>query len=141
MNLIKRVTNFIERIIHRDTWLRLAVVTSGNHEIKTIQEKYNPIIDEIHERIGVNKGIIQEHIIQMSLIGIDDPDVLITSFLYMPNTREYNLFKRIVATGFLSERTLKGLGINEYDSKDLIEFKDMNPNQRGIKLSKMIRGD
>lgn len=139
MNLIKRVTNFVERIIYKDTWLRLGIVTNDNHEIKTIQKKYNAIIDEIHNRMGVNKGIIREHIIQMAVVGVDNPEAMITSFIDTPNTVEYNLFRRVVATGVLSKRSLNRLGINEYNSHDLTRFKDMNPNQRAIELSKMIR--
>ena len=139
--LIKKVKNFIERIIHRDTWLRLSIVTeTNNHSIKSVQKKYNPIIDELYEKTGRNKEIIRNYLLEMAIIGVKDEKIQIELFKTIHITsqnieRTIKIFSRAIATGILSDRQFGSIGIIIEDKED---FKLRDINQRAELLSQLI---
>lgn len=139
--MIKTITNFFERIIHRDSYLRLSVVSGKrNHNIKSIQAQYEPIITELHKTTSRSKGLIREYIVEMLIVGVDDIDAQVKLFktihiISQNIDRTIKVFRRAIATGVLSQSQLRSIGFSLDDNGD---FKLMTANQRALFLAGII---
>lgn len=140
--MIKTITNFFERIIYRDSYLRLSVVSNKqNHDIKSIQAQYEPVITELYKTTSRSKGLIREYLVEMLIVGVDDTDAQVKLFktihIISQNTeRTIKVFRRAIATGILSQRQLWSIGFSLEDNGD---FKLMNANQRALFLAELIK--
>jgi len=141
------IMNYLKRkVTERDFWLRLSAIM-GTEAEKT-QSEWNNKINTINENTGQTKGSIREYIVQMSIVGVMDKNLIVflgigffNAMFVTQNKIDGGIatLSRAIGVGLLSKRQLSFFGLDEQDvinvtGSTVNEFneklKNMNSNQR-----------